>query len=309
MKNNKALFILTVASFLLLAACKKPKQDHNPQLIFKFVFDSTQTRLDNFGQPASMPAGHAGQNPAMNGIAAHYIELAANQYTALGTGLVLYQTPNSYAGGDTAIDFQQETVTPNNGICFQTDLKNVTAGTYQYLRVSLAYQNFDVKLHMDTTIVYGGFSVPINTDFPCTVASFVGFNSYITSYKVKTETISVNGSRKQGYWGFESTGNYMGYPYNYLQSGQAPVGSTTVVNPLFATSPIPAGSCVVTGPFNGNGLKITGTETSDITVTIALSVNHSFEWVEVVNDGKWEPSKGEYIVDMGVRGMIPTVQY
>jgi len=28
----------------------------------------------------------------------------------------------------------------------------------------------------------------------------------------------------------------------------------------------------------------------------------------VVADGKWEPSKGEQVTDMGIRGMIPTVK-
>jgi hypothetical protein len=28
----------------------------------------------------------------------------------------------------------------------------------------------------------------------------------------------------------------------------------------------------------------------------------------VVNDGKWEPLKGENITDMGIRGMIPTIK-
>ncbi|MDB5284490.1 MAG: hypothetical protein JWO06_3565, partial [Bacteroidota bacterium] len=40
---------------------------------------------------------------------------------------------------------------------------------------------------------------------------------------------------------------------------------------------------------------------------IMISVNHSFEWIEVVNDGRWEPAKGETIVDMGIRGIMPMV--
>ena len=36
---------------------------------------------------------------------------------------------------------------------------------------------------------------------------------------------------------------------------------------------------------------------------ISLSTNKSFEWTEVVNDGKWAPTKGEQVVDMGIRGM------
>jgi hypothetical protein len=38
-------------------------------------------------------------------------------------------------------------------------------------------------------------------------------------------------------------------------------------------------------------------------VEISLSTNKSFEWIEVVSDGKWAPTKGEEVVDMGIRGM------
>jgi hypothetical protein len=57
----------------------------------------------------------------------------------------------------------------------------------------------------------------------------------------------------------------------------------------------------------GNKLVITGNETSDIVVEVSLSTNKSFEWTEVVADGKWEPSKGEQVVDMGIRGMVPRI--
>ena len=38
-------------------------------------------------------------------------------------------------------------------------------------------------------------------------------------------------------------------------------------------------------------LKITGKETSNIIVEISLSINKSFEWTEVINDGKRAPAK------------------
>ena len=93
-----------------------------------------------------------------------------------------------------------------------------------------------------------------------------------------------------------------GFPF--ATSGQAPEGATTVPNPLFSTSPIPQGSCVVTGKFSNN-MIITGNEESDVVVELSLSINHSFEWTEVTSDGKYEPSIGEQVVDMGLRGLIP----
>ncbi|MFN0033330.1 MAG: hypothetical protein ACKVOR_14300, partial [Flavobacteriales bacterium] len=70
---------------------------------------------------------------------------------------------------------------------------------------------------------------------------------------------------------------------------------------------VPAGSCVVTGEF-ASPLVITGSETEDIVVIISLSTNRSFEWTEVNMDGFYEPSAGEAVVDMGVRGLIPIVE-
>ena len=109
----------------------------------------------------------------------------------------------------------------------------------------------------------------------------------------------INANRAQGYWAFGLNGQ----PYS--SSGQAPAGATTVPNPISTTSPIPAGSCVVTGRF-ANNLVITGTETNDVTITLSLSINNSFEWHEVNADGKYEPAAGENVVDMGLRGLIPS---
>jgi hypothetical protein len=301
------LLIPVILLSVFSVGCKK-KTTAAPNLVFKFQFDSTQVRLNDSGTVAVMPANHAGQSPQMNVMCAHYIEMTTGALVPLGGGLVVYQTPMSTAGGASAIDFSQETQTSNGGTFYQTALKNITPGTYQYLRVSLAYQNYTVQMYIDTTV--NGYN--LNQIFPSTIASFVGVNTYIKSYTIKDSVISVEGNRAQGYWGFETPVNLniAGYSYknDYVETGQAPAGATTVVNPLFASSPIPAGSCVVTAAFSGGPLIITGSETSDIVVNVSLSVNKSFEWVEVKKDGLWEPLIGENIVDMGIRGMIPTVQ-
>ena len=148
----------------------------------------------------------------------------------------------------------------------------------------------------------------MNQDVTGTVASFIGFNSYIKSHTIKSQVVNVNANKSQGYWGFESSLNVGGTTTPVVSTGQGPAGGTTVVNPLFATSPVTQGSCVVTAAFNAGKLKITGTETKDIVVEISLSTNKSFEWKEIVNNGKWDPLKGEQVVDMGIRGMIPTIQ-
>jgi hypothetical protein len=251
-----------------------------------------------------MAAGHAGQSPLFNKMSAHYVELAPSAFTALGSGAVLYKAPETTVGGENAIDFEKASLAGNKEEFFSMPLKDIAAGNYQYLRISLAYQNFDVKLFLDTTIN----GITIRQEFPGTAAGFIGFNTYIKNLTIKTQSVPVNANKKQGFWGFETTVNYGGVNYPFSSTGQAPAGATTVVNPIFATSPIPQGSCVVTAAFTPGNLKITGNETKDIVVVVSLSTNKSFEWNEVVADGRWEPGKGESVVDMGIRGMIPKIQ-
>jgi hypothetical protein len=301
------------AAILVLVSCKKEEvtpEVNEPKLIFLLDFDSTQVRLNNIGQTSTIPSGHATQSPKMNKMSAHYIELAQSALTQIGSGVVVYHAPETSIGGGLAIDFSKAILVGKGGKFFEIPLKNVAVGEYEYLRVSIGYQNFDVKLHVDTTVNVAGIgNVNIVQDYPSTIASFVGFNSYITNFLIKTDNIVVNANKSQGFWGFEMKGNYNGYPINYTGTGQAPAGATTVVNPIASTSPNPVGSCLVTGPFNGGKLKITGKETKDIVVRVSMSTNQSFEWIDGNANGKWEPSKGESVVDMGLRGMIPFVQY
>ena len=280
------LLVLTVVSFF--SSCKKKNVEDEPKLIIKLVVDSTQVRLGNLGTPSSLPAGNAGQHPKFNSISAHYLELASNATTALGSGVVLYHAPETSLGGSTAIDFSKAIVKKSGEIYLEIPLKDVAVGNYEWARLSLSYQNYDVKFF------YGG------QPYTGTIASFVGFKNYITSYLVKNQTVSVNANKSQGYWAFESIAG--------IQSGQSN-GTTTVPNPLASTSPIPAGSCVVTGQF-ANPFVITGNEKSNVTVVMSLSINRSFEWKDLNGNGKWDvdPGSGEDVVDMGLRGLIPIVQ-
>lgn len=284
-----------------------------PHLIFKFKFDSTQVRLDAFGNPlTTLPAGHSAYSPKFNQMAAHYIELAPGDLTALGSGNVLYHAPETAAGGTTAIQFSKSTVVREGVTFFSIPLSQLTPGaTYKWLRLSLSYQNYDIP--------YKASALPGNHIGNGTVASFLGYRTYVTKYKINNydyvPSASVGGpnaNHPQGYWGFETY--ITGYgPYSL--DGQSPSGSTTVVNPNFANSPIPAGSCVVTAVFtdvNGSPLNLTipTTVTNDIIVTVSLSTNKSFEFVDPNGDGYYQPDTGnEYPVDMGIRGMIPKVQY
>jgi hypothetical protein len=275
-----------------------------PFLVFKFKFDSTQARLDNFGNPAITPTANAAFSPIFNGMSGHYIEMAQTDLTAVGAGAVLYKANETDCdNGEKAIAFCQSVVVKQDSVFFAIPFSQITPGTYKWLRVSLAYQNYDIayKTGSCSGTQYG------------TVASFLGFNTFVTQYKIKNNTItptasctthgtSGGGNVKQGYWGFESLvcGSYL-----YKVDGKS--AATTVVNPN-PSSPIPAGSCLVTGLFNTGGvntpLTITGSESVNKVITVSLSTNKSFEWKEVTFDGYYQPEAGEFPVDMGVRGMI-----
>jgi hypothetical protein len=205
-------------------------------------------------------------------MSAQYVELAPTALTAPGGGAVLYRAAESTAGGSNAIDFDKSTFAGNNETFFSIPLKDVMPGDYERLRISLAFQNYAFKYYIDTVIA----GIPLQQEFPGKVASFIGFNTYIKNYTIENQTITVNAYKQQGYWGFETVVNFAGVNYPCSGTGQAPDGATTVVNPLFATSPIPPGSCVVTAAFTPGKLKITGNETSDIVVKVSLSVNNSF---------------------------------
>ncbi len=289
------LLLLLALSALVFVSCKKDDDGDEtpvPRLILKFKFDSTQVRLNNFGQPTGVVAGHGAQSPVFNRMSAHYVEFAPDSLTALGGGKVVYHAPETDQGGATGINHDLSQEIPNGGDFLNIPITDLVPGTYRWLRVSLAYQNYSVKLQYGSQNLVG------------TVASFIGYNTYIGSYLIRDSIITVNDDRLQGYWGFEV--NDLPIP---VVTGQAPAGSTTVPNPINGSSPIPAGSCVVTGAFPVP-LTITGNETSDVVIEVSLSTNRSFEWIEADGDNVWEPAlpNSETVVDMGVRGLVPTVQ-
>jgi len=284
----------TVRYFLLFIvistfSCKKDTHTTEHLLYFRFVFDSTQVRLNNFGQPDTViPAGHGALSPLMHKMSAHYIELAADSLTPLGDGYVLYKAPETVQGGAAAIDFSKSYQVGANTTFFSIPLEEITPGTYKWLRVSLAYQNYDVNFKYGSYMLQGR------------LASFIGYNTYIGSYAPNNHSVAVNENKPQGYWGFEI--DTLGF--DTVITGQAP--GTTVPNPISASSPIPPGSCVVTGEFS-EPLVLTGQEDHDVGIIVSLSVNKSFEWKDYAGDNIYEPPY-DTIVDMGIRGMIPLVQ-
>lgn len=291
--NITKCFVLPGLLLLAMSSCKKSSTDdataEGPHINFVFKFDSTQVRLDAFGQPVSVPSNHGAQSPVFNVMSAHYVEMTRDQFTGIGAGSVLYKAPETTVdAGVNAIDFSKSTFAGEGQTFLSVPIKSFAAGTYNWLRVSLAYQNYNVKFRS------GG------QNYNGTLASFIGFRTYIQHYKIKDSTVTVNANKAQGYWGFETVVPGFG---SFVTTGQS-VGVTTVPNPIFATSPIPQGSCLVTGQFI-TPLVVTGTETADITIVVSLSTNKSFEWQEAAGAGTFDPDLGDAVVDMGIRGLKP----
>lgn len=288
----KTLHVLLMACAVLLYSCATDNNDTiqptGAQLIIKLKFDPMQARLNNLGQPSTIPASNAAQSPTIRRMSANYIEFAPMPTTLLGEGEIIFKGPDTNVAGSNAINFQTATFAGHDEVFLSIPLSEISNGNYDWVRVSLAYQEGDIN-----------FRAADGNDYSGTLASFVGYNTYITTFNLNGTNFDINDNRLQGFWAFEALG--------FSSQGQAPEGATTVPNPLFNSSPIPQGSCVVTGEFE-NGLTITGNETQDVVVTLSFSINHSFEWTEVNADGKYEPSAGEQVVDMGLRGLIPMIE-
>jgi hypothetical protein len=304
---------------LFITSCKKDG-DTSPQsttakLRFKFKFDENQIRLDNLGNEVSVASGNAALTPDFNAMSAYFIELVPTKFTQIRAGEVVYEanTQTSEAGSsfETAVIFDEAIVSDEGAIFLEIPIKDIAPGAYEYLRASVTYQNADVRFNLKN------LPAPLPSELnnqAGTFAGFIGFNSHINDLKVKQKTISVNADKTQGFWAFEPQ---LDPPYQDLYTtyinaegvvtGQAPEGSTTVVNILeeFGVE-LPFGSCIVTGELE-NGLTITGNETEDITLTLSFSINKSFEWVDNNSNGEWDfdvqAQRVEQVVDMGLRGL------
>ncbi len=187
------------------------------------------------------------QSPEFNAISAHYFELARTAHTPLGDGTILYHGPETTEGGEVAIDFDQALVVKEGEAFLKIPLRLVTQGNYEYVRVSLAYQDYNISVRNDGTITKE------------TLSSFVGYNTYINTHFIGSHFFSNQRKSFAGLLGF----CFKRLSICYL--GQTLLGQRTVPNPIASSAPIPSGSCVVTGKFPKN-LVINGNENNDVVI-------------------------------------------
>ena len=273
-----------------------------PRLTFRYRFDTEQERLDNLGQPAEIPAGNAAQTPDFQRLSVHVIDLAPDRFTPYGQGANAYRGAETSRSGAVAIDHDKALVAAAGEVFHTVDLRDLPPGTYEYARVSVSYQEYGLTYNLHDLPTLGSLEQQRGT-----VASYLGYNNYIGTVELHGESIDVNDAKRQGFYAFATDLDAPWNAYNTISSGDAP--GTTVVNPIAASSPIPPGSCVVTGRF-AEPLVITGNETADIDVTLSFSINQSFEWQDANGNDEWDLSAdpngaNEAVVDMGLRGLVP----
>lgn len=310
MKRTSLLF--SVLMGISLFSCSDDPSTGNPgtevpRLNITFIMDADAGRLDNLGNPASVPEGNAAQSPDFNVLGLHFIGLYADQFTPYDEGITIVSTATTGSGGAQAIDFDSEVFFNEEINTLSVPLNHVTAGSYEYFRASVGYQKYKIVYNLEgaeTEIPDWPDGVDDNIDVDGFVASFLGYNTYIGSYVIEDQTVSVNGNKAQGYFGLETKGDIQGFAFVQLTQGNTP--QTTVPNPISDTSPVPEGSCVVTGQFP-SALVIPASATEDINIEVVISINNSFEWEDGNGNGKFEPLLGETVVDMGTRGVFPTV--
>lgn len=311
--------VLVLLTLCVLSACDDEtgdfgKSESTAKLHLKFKFDPTQGRLDNFGDPSTIAAGNAAQTPDFHALSAFLIELVPTQTTLPEQGAVVYRAATQAAtpGGDfsTAVIFDQALVSDEEVVFLELPIKDIPTGTYEYLRASVTYQNASVKFNLKNMPP----PLPSSLDNQSgTFAGFIGFNSYISTHTVRNRSMAINADKQQGFWMFEPAldepyqSGYLNANATGIETGQAPAGSTTVVNLLadFGVN-IPFGTCIVTGDLD-QPLIITGEETENITVTMSFSINQSFEWKDTNGNGQWDLDvstlTAEEVVDMGLRGL------
>ncbi len=313
MKKFTFLFVSLSIILFSFSSCsdENPSDNNNnsgAKVKFKFVFDENQTRLNNIGQPATIPSGNAAQTPDFHALSVHFIELAPDALTPMESGMVAHNGARTNAGGADAVDFDQALVSDENEVFLEVPISDFTPGTYEWVRTSITYQNYTIDYNVlnppfDPTICGG-------SQQSGTLSSFLGYNTYITDTQIKNQSITVNDDKAQGYWAFETDLGGACGSFNQVSSGEAPAGATTVVNPFAAALNIPPNSCIIVGEFD-TPLNITGNETEDITVTLSYSINNSLEWVDVNPNGLLDfdlanPANSDQIVDMGLRGLVPS---
>lgn len=299
-------FLFSVPLCFVIFSCKKDVKSFT-YAHFDLQFSGDQERLNDTGGPAIVPAGHAAQTPVMNGMSVNYIELSTDSLMPYKGGAIIYKAPETFSGGQLSINFDSAVVASTGEDFYRVNINKIMPGTYRYVRVSVAHQDCSLTFNLRNIPTVGDLF-----DQNGNLAAFTGYRTYIGKLTILGLSINVYADKEQGYWAFATGLTGTNNAYNAIYTGQCAPGATTVVNPISLTSPIPAGSGVVTGKFT-EPLIITGeeaddTNAEDLFIHLSFSVNQSFEWNDTDGNGQWDIDAAsseatEQVTDTGVRGL------
>lgn len=225
----KIILIISVVTTFIFSSCDKDIK-HFSTVDFKSIFDETQVRLDKDGNPVTLPAGNAAQSPRINELSIHYLELSQDEFTPYKKGAQLYKSAETIDGGAVAIDFDSAIIVSENEISFTVNINRIANDNYNYVRASVSYLNYDIDLILRNIPSVG------DVETTGTVASFIGYNTYIRTLQIMQLSTDINANKSQGFWAFETHLTAPYESYNSTYSGQS-IGITTCVNPIAATSP------------------------------------------------------------------------
>ncbi|MEO8085643.1 MAG: hypothetical protein ABI763_02420 [Bacteroidota bacterium] len=245
---------------------KKFPEETNLRIVIEF--DSTQERLDNNGEPAPIAMGHQAQSTNFNSIYIKAIKFLKDSSGGYDSGADIYYNPDLWlASNGTTID---------NSISAANAL-----GAYNWIRVYFYQQKYQIKFKANGNEYLG------------TLLSFLWPENDGSQYLINDSTILNDSIIPQGSYYLELTG---------LSSILHSEITTQITQPnsLHYSWPSPANLYVVTCPISPS-LVLNRPDSK--TITISISTNKCFEWIENSDPAFFEPFNGDTIVDFGVRGI------
>ncbi len=298
--SKVAIICLTL---FLMTGCRK---QNSARVYFKIKFDPLQERLNSSGIVAGIGSGNAAQTPLMNTAGIEALEILRNAQAQPKDITTLFSVSTTTSGGNPATDYSKLIMVKDGDTFLSVPISNISPGKYEWLRIAIPFQNFDIRFNM--------LNVPFIGDLPderATLASFISSENYITKYKIWEKEDVVNGNKKRGYWSLETRLNPAYNSLNTIFRGYITDNTITFVNPIVKAATSTNASSFITGKLD-TPLSITGSETEDITIVLTLSINNMFEWEENINrNGKWDINtqgtggqpQAEKIKDLGFRSL------
>ena len=147
-------FFFFLLSIAIISCTPTTDETVNPnstdrKIRFQFKFDENQERLGAIGQASVIPEGNAAQTPDFQKLSVHVIDMTPNRFTPYGEGFLAYKGAETSAGGSNAVDFDKAIIEGENTVFLELPLSDMEPGTYEYARVSVSFQQYDVKFNIN----------------------------------------------------------------------------------------------------------------------------------------------------------------